>query len=68
MGHVGFDEYYLTEQDESTVLGDLRGLAVRGQPPRWQAVAPEGAKRRRPRGMRRRLHLLRRAASVVLAA
>ncbi len=68
MRKVGFDEYYLTEQDESTVLGELRSVAVRGERPGWPAVAADGAPHRRARGMRRRLRLLRRAATVALAA
>ncbi len=69
MGAITLDEYYLTEQDETTVWS-----RTGGRPDSLEAGArtlegsPDGARRAPRPGLRRRLHVLRRAAALVLAA
>jgi hypothetical protein len=72
MRTIALDEYYLTEQDETTVRRSANGL------PAWMPTLEQPASTvpgatvpgpdRARRGMRRRLHVLRRAAGVALAA
>jgi hypothetical protein len=68
MRTITLDEYYLTEQDEAALQLSRANDAMAFVP----SVDPTQRRRRSGRfagvGIRRRLHLLRRAAAVALAA
>ncbi len=63
------DDYYLSEQDEATIEDQVRrggSSAMLGTANSRMAAGHRALPR--PHGVRRRLHLLRRAAAAALAA
>ncbi len=69
MRTITLDEYYLTEQDEPTVqhrTGRRANCLEHGR--RTVEASLDGGRRPAGRGLHRRMHILRRAAVVALAA
>ena len=68
MGRTTIDEYYLTEQDETTVRVQLGAQGVAAQRPRPAATASGAPGPRPKRGILRRFRAIRRVAGLVLTA